>query len=277
MLTVLHRRQEGVHAFGEIIGESHQLTEGDLVKKSDGAEVEFAFRKEPEVPMEILFPVEEEETTQPDAGRAGADEEAGPLVEMEDREVLVVNGSEITLESSLRLLRAAAEFLGLSKGGSKQRLWRNINAKVQQQEALELFEAANKLYLEQSRPAGLSTLPLPRVPSAEEVRLHELTHLPFWSWCEHCLSCKSRGDNQTLLEDPSEGRRSVPTIELDYCFAKAESGDPILTVLVGIDTWSKMVLALPIPVKANSVKYQAEQVVRWSIHLGHHELIEIVS
>ena len=65
VLTVLHRQQEGVQVFGEIIGEFHQLTEGDLVKNSDGAEVGFAYRKEPEVPMEILFPVEEEETTQP--------------------------------------------------------------------------------------------------------------------------------------------------------------------------------------------------------------------
>ena len=113
MFTVLHRRQEGVQAFGEIIGESHQLTEGDLVKKADAVDIECAFRKKPAVPMEILFPVEEEEVTQPDTGRAG--EDSGPMVEIEEGEVLVVNGNEI----SLRLLRAAAEFLGLSKGGSK--------------------------------------------------------------------------------------------------------------------------------------------------------------
>ena len=56
--VVLHRRQEGVQALGEVIGESHQLTEGDLVKKADTGDIEFAFRKEPAVPMEIiLFPV----------------------------------------------------------------------------------------------------------------------------------------------------------------------------------------------------------------------------
>ena len=131
--------------------------------------------------------------------------------------------------------------------------------------------------MEQNKPTGLQALPMPRVPSAEEVHLRELTHLPFRSWCEHCVSCKSRMDNQVLLEDPAEGRRSVPTIELDYCHAKAENGEPLLTVLVGIDTWSKMALALPIPTKANSVGYQAEQVVRWSTHLGHHELTEFVS
>ena len=27
----------------------------------------------------------------------------------------------------------------------------------------------------------------PRLPSREEVRLHSLTHLPYRSWCAHCV------------------------------------------------------------------------------------------
>ena len=30
----------------------------------------------------------------------------------------------------------------------------------------------------------------PKKPSEEEVQEHQLTHLPFWSWCKHCVAGK---------------------------------------------------------------------------------------
>ena len=119
--------------FGEIIGEFHHLAEGDWVKKTDAGEIEFVFRTEAAVPMEVLCLVEEEEVTQLDSGRAG--EEFGPMVEIEER------------------------------------------------------------HMKQNKPTGLQILPTPAVLSAEEVRLHERTRLRSRSWCEHCVSCKSRMDN----------------------------------------------------------------------------------
>ena len=34
----------------------------------------------------------------------------------------------------------------------------------------------------------------PREPSAEERKEHELTHLPFRSWCRHCV--RGRGEEE---------------------------------------------------------------------------------
>ena len=40
------------------------------------------------------------------------------------------------------------------------------------------------------------TLPQPRLPSREEVQEHELTHIPYRSWCVHCVRGAGRSDAQ---------------------------------------------------------------------------------
>ena len=192
VLTVLHRRQEGVQAFGEVIGE------------------------------------------------------------------LVVNSNEITLESSPRLLRAAAEFLGLSKGGSKMRLWRNINAKVQQQEALELFEAANNSCTwSRTSPQDFRLCQCLEFPVLKKFAYTSLLAYPLEVGVNTAWAAKAEWTIKCFWKIQSSWTTAMQRQRMEnHC---------MLTVLVGIDKWSKMVLALPIPTKANSVRYQAEQVVRWSI------------
>ena len=43
----------------------------------------------------------------------------------------------------------------------------------------------------------------PKLPSAEEVAEHELTHRPYRSWCSHCV----RGKGKTL-DPPSVGQEA---------------------------------------------------------------------
>ena len=42
----------------------------------------------------------------------------------------------------------------------------------------------------------------PRQPSEEERRTHNLTHLPYRSWCEHCV--KGRGRDHKVLKSQPE-------------------------------------------------------------------------
>ena len=74
--------------------------------------------------------------------------------------------------------------------------------------------------------------PLPKEPSIEERRAHELTHLPTRSWCETCV--KSFG-----LEDPHRrrrGGRDLPELQVDYMFMGRRGEKELICALHAIDT-----------------------------------------
>ena len=62
---------------------------------------------------------------------------------------------------------------------------------------------------------------LPRVkdsvdmPSKDEVEKHMVTHIPFRSWCDHCV--RGRAVNDHHQKGKSE-ESSVPVISLDYAY-----------------------------------------------------------
>jgi len=45
----------------------------------------------------------------------------------------------------------------------------------------------------------------PRQPSEEERRNHNLTHLPYRNWCEHCVKGRGREADHKQLKSQSEG------------------------------------------------------------------------
>ena len=55
----------------------------------------------------------------------------------------------------------------------------------------------------------------PCQPSEPERIEHEMTHLPFRSWCGHCI--KGRGREEDCRKATEEERR-VPKVHLDYMF-----------------------------------------------------------
>ena len=56
----------------------------------------------------------------------------------------------------------------------------------------------------------------PQVPNREEVELHELNHLPFRSWCKHCVA--GQGIDERHLSGSSQENKEIPTISLDYMY-----------------------------------------------------------
>ena len=54
--------------------------------------------------------------------------------------------------------------------------------------------------------------PAPQHPIPAEVARHNLTHLPYRSWCPHCVAC--RRPNSAHKSTKSDGRR-VPFFEAD--------------------------------------------------------------
>ena len=73
-------------------------------------------------------------------------------------------------------------------------------------------------------------LQTPYKPSQEEVDDHDLTHLPYRSWCRHCI--RGRGTETSHFAQEAEDR-TVPEVHMDFCFPGfEESKDDYLTVLV---------------------------------------------
>ncbi len=100
-----------------------------------------------------------------------------------------------------------------------------------------------------------------------EIRLNELTHLPFQQWCPDCVSCKSRPEHRR--SDPSDAaEREHRTIQIDLTFGI--TGGPILIM---VDVWSRYVKA--IPMKMKSVKGIAESLVTFIGELGHMQTVEV--
>ena len=73
-------------------------------------------------------------------------------------------------------------------------------------------------------------LPEPRTPSPAEVAAHNLTHLPYRSWCPHCV--RARRPNTQHRSKPSASRRTVPLLVADYCYVKDINDEQIQTLLV---------------------------------------------
>ena len=88
-------------------------------------------------------------------------------------------------------------------------------------------------------------LPCPVTPSAREVEIHNLTHMPYRSWCRHCVA--ARRPNSHHRSVPSH--RTLPLLAADYCFLGDSEDAEKVTVLVACLYPSRAILATIVPAK----------------------------
>ena len=69
-------------------------------------------------------------------------------------------------------------------------------------------------------------VPQPRLPSRQEVQEHELTHIPYRSWCVHCVRGAGRSDahRRRTRQDEEERDQHMTTWSIDYGFM-IDNGD----------------------------------------------------
>ncbi len=75
----------------------------------------------------------------------------------------------------------------------------------------------------------------PKAPTKLEREEHEATHLPFRSWCTHCLRGRGRNKpHQRQAVEADTDAQKVPKISLDYFFMSQDdekaSENPLLLV-----------------------------------------------
>ena len=78
----------------------------------------------------------------------------------------------------------------------------------------------------------------PQQPTRQERLEHELTHLPYRSWCPICVKSKGRTNNH-----PKQASKQ-PVIQVDFTYMKAFGDKQVLPVLTAIDVESGMAMAV---------------------------------
>ena len=99
----------------------------------------------------------------------------------------------------------------------------------------------------------------PYTPTQQEIREHEVTHLPFRSWCKHCVFGKGV---HSPHPKPDDKEKIGITISMDYCFMvdDDEGEEDLPGVLIMWDDNHECLWALPVDKKG-----PVEWVVKWIV------------
>ncbi|CAJ1331146.1 unnamed protein product, partial [Effrenium voratum] len=109
-------------------------------------------------------------------------------------------------------------------------------------------------------------LPDPREPTMEERREHHVTHIPFRSWCKHCVRGKSLG--AAHRSGTGSATRKVPTISLDY-FYLGDAEDNSQPNLIMTDSLTQRVFSMRMPCKGVGHQYNVMIVEKCCRILGY--------
>ena len=121
---------------------------------------------------------------------------------------------------------------------------------------------------EEERGGKRRDRPHPKKPTAQEVEVHEKSHLPFRSWCRVCMAARGVSDPHRRRRDKDEYQ--VPMVSLDYAFLRNKPKDPCAVVLVGKDRDSGALMAHIVPMKGAETEWVVKQVIKDIRQLGHH-------
>ena len=194
-----------------------------------------------------------------------------PDVAVNGQATLTVNGVELSVESSLRVLRSACQFLKLSKSGSKAVLWRRLQAEAAESQLRSSVQASQAVMDAMRRE--------PEVEAASErpddatVALHEITHCPRQPWCSACVAARSREDNH----GPSVPKETG-VMHFDFMFNRTEApqGEPehsMAVHVVMVDEQTNFVQCVPVESKSlEHVRTAVEEAVKMASSLGHVDL-----
>ena len=95
----------------------------------------------------------------------------------------------------------------------------------------------------------------PKLPTKLEVEEHNLTHLPFRSWCRHCVRGRGRElPHLRTVEDPA-----VHEFHFDWAFPGEEGGEKTLAVLVGRVRGERMTMSSIHPTKTDNWRVHREE------------------
>ena len=113
----------------------------------------------------------------------------------------------------------------------------------------------------ESEAIAVRSAPKPTQPSKAEMDEHMLSHLPFRSWCAHCVKGKSKSKRHPYAAHSSD--HELPTVTIDYMFLNSESSSsddgsmPTLVVKDILSPYCGTAAAKSSPVSCSSVQATA--------------------
>ena len=87
----------------------------------------------------------------------------------------------------------------------------------------------------------------PREPTKEEKEEHEKLHVPFRSWCRHCVRGRGKEEECRRTERVPE----VPEVHIDFMFMGEEKSEKTLAMLVAKERSTKAVMCCVAPRKSS--------------------------
>ena len=105
----------------------------------------------------------------------------------------------------------------------------------------------------------------PRVPTQAEVDEHNMTHLPYRSWCTHCV--RGRGEAHPHHKSGNE-ERDVPELHMDYRFMGKvdEKAQPILVVK---ERDTRMMCSMLVGEKGTADEHVIKRIIAFIKELGY--------
>ena len=104
----------------------------------------------------------------------------------------------------------------------------------------------------------------PRLPTQDEIDLHNLTHVPNRNWCPVCVRCRGRDlDHRRAVEE----ERGISEYAFDYCFPGDEF-DFNLVVLAGREKITGAYFATAVPRKGSSGRFAVDKALDYVHDIG---------
>ena len=103
----------------------------------------------------------------------------------------------------------------------------------------------------------------PVLPSQAERDLHMLTHLPFRSWCEHCI----RGRGEGVRHEKVEEQPQQVEVHMDFFFMGDEGQEQKLTILAARERQTRMTMSTAVPTKGGN-EFMAKRVQAFLREIG---------
>ena len=117
---------------------------------------------------------------------------------------------------------------------------------------------------EQQQAVPAKGLKSPDQPTPQGRAEHNLTHLPFRSWCKQCIQNKSKSDAH-----PKQQRNSkAPVVQFDFCYFKSLGEQKTTLILTGIDIETGMAMAVVVGNKTQDFNYQVQCIQSFLMECG---------
>ena len=94
--------------------------------------------------------------------------------------------------------------------------------------------------------------------------MHELTHLPYRSWCAHCV----RGKGKALDHKKQERKHDMKEVHVDYCFMGSADDEKTRCIVVAKELDSKYLMSSVVPVKGGDHEFPARRLCAFLRELG---------